>query len=200
MQYCSIDCETTGLNPDTCQMIEFAAVLADTTQYDANTNHLPYFRCYIKHELFRGEPYALSMHPHIFKAIATGETNIPLETMEDFGNRFHMWLVRRGVKLPVFVAGKNFGSFDLQFLRRYTYPVCSPTGEIVRHESIARLFHHRNLDPTMLFFDPSKDQSLPDLKTCLGRAGYPQVVAHNALEDAQDVVRVLNYKFAEVTF
>lgn len=29
MRYCSIDIETTGLNPDTCDILQFAAVLDD---------------------------------------------------------------------------------------------------------------------------------------------------------------------------
>ena len=75
-------------------------------------------------------------------------------------------------------AGKNFASFDRQFLKR-----------LPDFEGMVRL-HHRTLDPAMLFWQPG-DEKLPDSKTCYERAGMNGKVAHTALEDAMAVVWLL---------
>ena len=69
MKYVSIDIETTGLNPDKCQIIEFAAVV-DDLQDQQPIEKLPKFQTYIRHESYTGEPYALAMHSNIFKKLA----------------------------------------------------------------------------------------------------------------------------------
>ena len=72
MKYVSIDLETTGLNPETCQIIEFGAVIDDTAN-PKPLNELPTFHLYIdhmEHNTIRGEPFALSMHSEIFRRIA----------------------------------------------------------------------------------------------------------------------------------
>ena len=74
MYYLSIDIETTGLNPQTCDIIEFAAILDDLSNPQP-VDSLPYFHAYIKQECFNGEPYALSMHSKTFEKIAYAQKN-----------------------------------------------------------------------------------------------------------------------------
>lgn len=174
MLYVSIDVETTGLDPETCQVIEFAAVLADTTGHVYDTFHR-----YVLHEHYHGEPYALSMHAGIFRILADKGASLQAWG-HNIGVEFALWL-RQHVEGRVFAAGKNFGAFDLQFLKKMP--------------GFAGLFHHRTLDPTMLYFDPVNDEQLPDLQTCKTRAGILTEVAHTAMEDAMDVVAVLTHKF-----
>jgi DNA polymerase III epsilon subunit-like protein len=77
------------------------------------------------------------------------------------------------------VAGKNFGTFDNVFLKKLPW---------WQKLIIAK---QRIMDPAMLFLDWKTDEELPSLKICTSRAGIDGDVAHDALEDAYDVVSVL---------
>ena len=79
MRYVSIDIETTGLNPETCQIIEFGAVIDNDTN-----DEFPTFHRYIKHHSYQGEPRALSMHARIFRALADGEGICPNSLARQF--------------------------------------------------------------------------------------------------------------------
>ena len=65
-------------------------------------------------------------------------------------------------------AGKNFASFDMQFLNR-----------IPQFTKFIN-FRHRILDPAMLYWQAG-DERLPDSKTCYERSGHDEEVAHTAL-------------------
>lgn len=85
-------------------------------------------------------------------------------------------------KINITVAGKNFGTYDkpmLERLPRWTDSIiCS----------------HRGLDPTMLHWRPFDDEKLPDLATCMDRAGVLPIVTHDAVQDARDVIHsIRNY-------
>jgi hypothetical protein len=79
------------------------------------------------------------------------------------------------------VAGKNVGSFDIPFLQAKSM---IPSEVRIRH---------RVLDPAILYSQEG-DTALPDLKTCKERAGFGDVVSHDALDDALDVIRLLRKK------
>jgi oligoribonuclease len=180
MKYVSIDIETTGLNPDTCSVIEFGAVI-DDTEKPKPLDQLPRFHQYIDivspNNIISGEPYALSMHSKIFKLFAD-----PNRCSTDFCkpgylcSNFREFLFENGHYQPINVAGKNFAGFDLQFLRRL------PNWDIK--------IHHRIIDPTILFLKAS-DINLPDTKTCKERANIAGEVAHTAIEDCLDVIKLV---------
>lgn len=201
MKYVSIDIETTGLDPKTCDIIEFAAILDDLGA-PLHLAGLPSFHCYVtKDGPYSGEPFALSLHSKTFKTIADyqsantagskvkapeGNFYRPDEIMAAFQN----WLSKNGVepdkdgKYSVTVAGKNFASFDWPFLKEkipawYWYDVS---------------FKHRVLDPSVLYFNPATDTELPSSKLCMERAGFIGDVAHTALEDALMVVKLIRKK------
>lgn len=196
MKYVSIDLETTGLDVDHCDIIEFGAVLEDTELASSLfLSQLPTFHRYILPPtgvgFYRGEPSALSMHAEIFKriGIAGGESGDGYEIIggEYLGTSFLDWLHYHGVIKyrhdPITVAGKNFPSFDLQFLRRlpdFTPPV---------------RFNHRYLDPAMLFWKPLEDSRVPNLATCLERAGIEKPVLHTAVDDALLVIELLRTSY-----
>lgn len=170
MQFVSVDIETTGLNPETCQVIEFGAVMVDL-ELGVKVE----FHRYVRHELYIGEAYALGMHSELLKKI---NSSVFSTTPELLGIEFSVWLQGFLIDKRAVVAGKNFGMFDYAFLRRLP--------------GFEGLFYHRVLDPGMLYFDPKVDQVPPDLKTCwIRQFGTEQPVAHTALEDARMVADLL---------
>jgi hypothetical protein len=79
------------------------------------------------------------------------------------------------------VAGKNVAGFDIPFLKQI--------------KGLFPKFHHRVIDPGMMYFNPCIDEIPPDLKECKKRANLPEVVSHEALDDAWDVIQLLRNKF-----
>jgi hypothetical protein len=179
--YISIDTETTGLDPENCQVIEFGAVIDN---WESPIDRLPTFRCYIDHGIFRGEPYAMSMHPKIFRAIATRQTEVEIISPCELVSVFTEWL--RANQFPfgpgnkMVVAGKNFGAFDKGFLDKF-------------HHWNRLPMKHRFIDPGNMFFIPGEDDGPPSTEECLRRAGLPPHVNHTAVEDALDVVRLIRF-------
>jgi len=180
--YVSIDIETTGLNPEVCQILEIGAVYEN---WETPVDQLEVFNCYVKNTPVIGEPYALSM-PHnveILRTIATGKTGVPIMLPNQAAGAFRLWLIglgyaRTGAFTP---AGKNFGSFDLQFLKKLPG---WDTGVRVRHRAI---------NPGMLYWEPN-DLTVPDMLTCMKRAGRGGIVTHEAVEDALEVIRLVRIK------
>lgn len=96
---------------------------------------------------------------------------------------FRQTFTNNPVLEKVTAAGKNFGSFDLQFLL---------------HQSVefSSSFRHRSLDPTPYYIKP-EDVVPPELKECKLRAGLDGEVAHRGLDDAWDIVNLLQRKFKQ---
>lgn len=186
-KFVSIDIETTGLNPEKCKIIEIGAVIDDWLEPIHNP---PTFHCYVKQHMYVGEPFALSRHSEIFRRIATEEEGYnywyPSEAVERFGR----WMEKNDAyqidptkpdrEARAVVAGKNFGTFDDRFLRRLPH-----FDEWVK-------YHHRLIDPAMLYWDPLTDMVPPSLKVCMQRAGIGDEVAHTALEDALVVAKLIH--------
>jgi len=191
MKFVSIDIETTGLDPETCDIVEVGAVVGDLSS-NTPVEELPTFHCYIIKKSYSGDPYALSMHPTIFRRIANVEKPYRYITPENFNAHFERFLVDNGFeygersgKVTFTPAGKNFAAFDLQFLNK--------------HFGFSKYFSsaHRVLDPAMLYFDLSVDTELPNTAECMKRAGMGGVVAHTAVEDARVVVDLLRHKLSD---
>ena len=185
-----MDTEGTGLDTDRSDIIEFGAVL-DDLKFVKPIKSLPKFHCYFVLPEYRGEPFALSMHPIIFRRIADREPGYTYVNPMRFGYMFKKFLIDNGFeskndKVTINVAGKNFGSYDLQMLNKHT--------DLSKHVKI----RHKLLDPAILYLKGT-DEVLPSLGECKERAGMPNSVAHNAIDDALDVVHLirheLQYKF-----
>lgn len=203
MKYVSIDLETTGLDPSTCDILEFAAVVDDTLKPEVPVDQLPSFRALVVAKSYRGEPYALAMHPELFREIASADKLLPYNAERafvrshswalapgDLFTLFEQWAVEVGVLGPerkgkILVAGKNFAGFDLRFLRENNGVMWD------------RTFSHRVLDPAMLF-TLAEDDKPPSLELCLERAGFTKTVSHRALDDARDVVRCIRSGLSRV--
>ena len=66
LPYVSIDIETTGLDPATCQTLEIGAVIDDWTR---PIDQLPVFRRVLAWEQVTGSPYAMAMNANLLKFI-----------------------------------------------------------------------------------------------------------------------------------
>ena len=180
LSYVSIDIETTGLDLATCQTLEVGAVIDD---WKTPIDELQRFRRVLLYQTVTGNPYAMALNAGLLKQIASppqpctdGEFCQP----EELGGEFAEWIKANGLDpLSLQAAGKNFASFDMQFLSR-----------VPRFNEHVR-FRHRILDPAILYWRPLEDERLPDSKTCYERAGLDNKVAHTAVEDALAVVRLV---------
>ena len=195
MKYISIDLETTGLDPEKDDIIEFGAALDDLSN-PKPLEELPRFHAYVCKDSYRGSPFALSMHPTIFRRIAKREEGYNYLYPNTLGISFLNFLVSNGYELAekkgkkikrttINVAGKNFGSFDLQFLKFQT-----------NFSSSVRI-RSRLLDPGVLCVEKG-DEALPGLGLCLDRIGVKSEVEHTAIEDSLDVIKVIRAKMGHL--
>jgi oligoribonuclease len=197
MRYVSIDIETTGLDSDHDQILEFAAIIEDTNN-PLPFDEIPKFTAILNHERIMGSPFAINLNARIFKILAEiPESNeygdyITKHNIYDptrVASYFHAWLTLNDFdvdfnnKVEIIAAGKNFASFDKLFLEK-----------LQGFKGLIRL-SHRSIDPATLYCDFKNDEKLPSLDTCKKRAGIDGEVTHNALEDAWDVIEVLRKKY-----
>ena len=184
--YVSIDLETTGLNENYCQVLEFGAVIDD---WHTPIEQLPRFHKYIRpHDVIDGqpyiygEPYALALNHKIISKLASNDPAMAADSCveEKLGWYFAAWLQEHGINpLHVTASGKNFAGFDSQFLKQ--------VHEFNQHVH----FKHRVIDPAILWWDPATDTTLPNTKECLIRAGLDGRVAHTAVEDCISVIQLV---------
>lgn len=189
MKYFSIDCEMTGLNPENHQIIEFGAVFVDTVKNIKLT-----FTRIVMHSEYTGEAYAINMNNRIFDTLAGLEKDDDKKAYMDYWrivspgqlvNAFYEFICTCGIEqnkdksYTINVAGKNFASFDQKFLEKL--PKWNKKIKI----------SSRILDPGILYVHWDEDERLPSLGECKKRAGRSEVVSHNALVDAMDVVELL---------
>ncbi len=145
--YVSIDIETTGTDPSFCQVLEVGAVIDD---WVTPIEQLSRWHCYVVHEQIIGQPVGIAMNAELIRTI--GERSKPglYVTPDEVGAALRRWLIGQEVLestngASIVAAGKNFASFDRQFLQalpQFNVP-----------------FHHRSIDPAMFYWKPSVDES-----------------------------------------
>ena len=180
MKYVSVDLEMTGLDEETCQIIEIGAVVDDTS-HETPIDKLPTFHCYVTHPVYQGEPFALHMHADTFNKLHHRPEGWRYESVDNIAMAFQSWVEKHFEGKRATIAGKNFMSSDMNFLKK-----------LPRFEKTQ--FKHRCIDPAMKFWRPKTDKEIPNLKTCMERAGIPGEVTHTALEDAFQVIKLLRYE------
>lgn len=175
--YVSIDIETTGLDPETDQVLEVAAVIDD---WKTPLYNLPQFNVMLHWERLSGSPFALALNAKLIERILKsklsrgsllGDKILPSQLSSIFGT----WLLNHGLGGPIQVAGKNFAGFDRPFL--------------AKHLNVETMFSHRVLDLGSLFWVPG--EKVPSSDECRKRAGLEGETKHTALDDALDVVRMI---------
>lgn len=186
MKYVSIDIETTGLDPETCQVLSVGMIVADTE------NPLPFDEC-PKAEIvcngqdIRGNAFALQMNAQLIDDIAKGTERDHRDYVhpDNMSMAIKSWLEIHFGQEKFTIAGKNFGSFDDHFMSKLVY-------------EWDRMRHHRMLDPAPLYTGIT-DEKLPNLTSCLERAGLGGPTSHHdALSDAWDVIRLIENHFSKV--
>jgi oligoribonuclease len=207
MIYVSIDIETTGLDWENNDILSIAAIVEDTTK-KLPLEELPKFKAIITHRELKGHPYALNMNKGIIELLSQHLSNVEVDsngyrflTKDEIIPEFYTFLrqhvpnklngyeVVDGKIVPavssqskpitINVAGKNFGTFDINFLNKLPW-----WKKLIRTRA-------KILDPGVLYCDWSNDESAPSLSECKVRAGLGNVVTHDALDDAWDVIELL---------
>ena len=202
MKYVSIDIETTGLDLETCQVLSIGAVIEDTNDIKP-VEELPTFHGVVLSKQLSGQPYALDMNTDLIEAMVYYQTadedeRIDLERLKGMKfyekdrivEAFYKFLLENGIEpdgdmVHITAAGKNFATFDLKFLER-----------LPRWKQWIRV-RQRIIDPSLLYTDWKADDSLPGLGLCKLRAGLPEEVAHDAVEDARDVILLLRKEYTK---
>ena len=198
MQFLSIDLETTGTKPEEGhQILEVGIVIGDLS--NTPVENLPTFHCYVKNPTLIGEARALEMNARILTKAQTegiAPANVSAKIHQFLSEHFiRDWLCKHEhdqfdypeqraemaqsafQKHSYTPAGKNYGGFDLQFLKKLP-----KWGGI----NVKR----RAIDPSLWFWRPG-DDGMPDSQTCMERAGLPGNVKHDAVGDAQMVVQLI---------
>lgn len=195
MKYASIDIETTGLNPEKCQILSVGVVIEDTNNilpYD----EIPKLHLVITEKEIKGEIYALNLNKDLISLInqyhslslvkqdeLAKEKDVVFTSSDFISKRISDFLIENDLYGRITVAGKNYTGFDLKFLSRL------PNWSFLN-------IHRRVIDPATSFMDWQNDTELPDLSLCKQRAGMDNtIVTHNAVEDAYDVITVLRTQY-----
>lgn len=225
MKYVSIDIETTGIDNETTQTLSIGLVVEDTVDVKP-IEELPKLEIAIIRERIEGEIFAINMNRQLiadileYKLARTDEERKEIEQRtgreylyeENAAKRIFQFLYDNGAldgkfdptghfeivngksypaltsKMKPFyfnAAGKNFANFDNKFLER-----------LPRWKQCLKA-RGRTLDPSVLFIDWQNDDCAPGLSLCKERAGLGDVVTHNAIEDAMDVVMLFRKVYAK---
>lgn len=189
MKYVSIDIETTGDDVAKDEIIEFAAVIEDT-EYSIPIEDLASFQTYIvkKENRYSGKAVVLAMHTLIWERIHNRTKGYTYMESQEVANCFADFLLSNGFELDdrnkiwFNAAGKNYVGFDQQFIEKQL----DGWTDMLKN-------HRRVLDPAILYYKDG-DKKLPDTATCIQRAGISDPTNHEALADAQTVVRLIRNK------
>ena len=189
MRYVSLDLEMSGPDPLRHQVLELAAVVEDTRRTATlPLAELPAFRRALRYRELAGTPGALALNNRLLIELADkSKVNAPdICRPEEVVAQLREFLLANGFKpdkkdcVAITLAGKNVGTFDLLFLRELP-----GWGTLVRAEPAV-------LDPAAFYLNWHKDSRLPTMLICQARAGDDAPhVAHEALADALEVVRLL---------
>lgn len=199
MKYVSIDVETTGIDDSFCQVLEIGAIIEDT-RLKLPFDKIPKFKRILNHKEFHGQAFAINMNQRIFKILAQRAMIKNTKEKIDFDIEHKIvnpdeavydlmfWLKLNGIdskedKVTITVAGKNFMSFDLKFLKKL------PDWD--KHITV----RSRGLDPGGFSVDWENDEIIPSLDECMKRQGIEGCVSHDALLDAWDVIKVLRKNY-----
>lgn len=197
----SIDLETTGTDSENNQVLEIGIVKEDTMKplsYEESEK----LDIVINHAELSGNVYALNMNARLIKILSeynNGEKSFK-EIKEEYDvlvlSPFDAYIrmctflrrtgspVLNGIVTPL-IAGKNFASFDREFLNNlFNYDLTIRINEKMH-------FSQRYIDPTNYFIE-NTDKQLPNLRQCKERAGITNVaISHRAVEDAWDVIECI---------
>lgn len=182
--YISLDLETTGVNIERSKILQIGLVYDDgKTQIDK----LPKRNIFVKWDTIEyAEPYAINMNSWIFEKICknTFEKDEHVLSIDD-AIEYTLDFIRkysRGTMLQI--AGKNVAQFDIPILLNHM--------NSQQKKNFREMIQRRTIDVgsaylTYFKFNPSLDQ-------INRKIGY-NMVSHDALDDASNVVFALRWLF-----
>jgi DNA polymerase III epsilon subunit-like protein len=224
MRYISLDIETTGLDPQTCQILSIGAVIEDTNKI-LPIEELPKFHAVIKRESVYGSLFALNMNKDLIETIVQYSTAKDQDEKNDIVHMTGMRFYHEDEIVEAlfqFCFDNGLVPIDPDFLNKpfkvvngKSYPVLTSNMPKVYLNCAGKNFagfdkkflellprwkqvfsiRSRVLDPGILFVDWANDESVPGLEECKKRAEIEGVVTHNAVEDAMDVVKLLRTQY-----
>ncbi len=133
MKFISIDTETTGLNPETCQLLSFGAIVEDTEK-KLPFEEIPKFHCAIlrgERDVLQGELYALNMNRDLIEKITMYATARDQDEKNDLVHMTGMQFLREEEVVKAFFhflidAGAITPEFDymktVEVVNGKTYP------------------------------------------------------------------------------
>jgi len=225
MIYCSIDIETSGLNPEKHQILS-VGVIVENTAKKLPFKEIPKFHCAIVREEIVGGLFALDLNRDLIRNInhwntsndevkkyIESETGMIFCKEEEVVQHLFRFLYRYGVLDSSFYL-QDFER-QIEFINGICYP--SLKSNIAKsHLTVAgknfgtfdKLFieklprwqqvfkiRQRIIDPTILFTDWKNDEALPNLTTCKERVKTGGEVTHDALLDAFDVIELMRTQY-----
>ena len=186
MKYFSLDIESTGLDRDSCQILELGVIFEDTDNPKSYSDSAK-FHAIVKKDFYTGQPYAIQLNNRIFRIISEIDP-LPsgceiFEAETDMIQSLANWAkicLNGSDNFRMTLAGKNVAAFDLQWLKPFV-----PKGQ-----KFGTLFRHRTIDPANMYAKPG-DEDMPGLLECLERAGLDPSDYHTSLGDSWDIIKLV---------
>ncbi len=191
MKFVIVDLETTGIDTELDQILQVSMIAVDTHKPPSTWTMLD---TYVQHERYSGNVYALALNAKIIKKLneyTNGNFNDShmVTHIDNLALTIFTFLLqndwkkdKNNDKVDVVFSGKSIGSFDIPFLKNVP-----GFNELIK-------VHKRHLDPTILYTDFINDVLPPALEECKKRAGLPELVSHDAIEDCWDVAKLILHK------
>ena len=171
MRLAALDLETTGLNPQTDQILQIAVVAFDPDDPTVPVNELPYFYTDVRHARYEGDAYALQMNAWLLKRIAARGEEVPTVLDALFKLKSWMQTIEWGSKSSPHPVGFNVAAFDVAFIKA---------------NGFGDLFHYRPVELGSLLsthgFPTTSNRAVRDI--------LRRDVKHDALQDARDAVEL----------
>lgn len=220
MKYISIDIETTGLNPENCQILSIAAVIEDT-QNIKPLAELPHLHLGILRENINGSMYAINMNIDLIKTINHYQTsnnedksyieykkNMKFVEESNVVKELFKFFLTNGIeyddKNNVYanvqqditpVLSGNMNKMYLNIAGKNFGTFDKLFLEKLPHWKQVFKIRTRILDPAILYVDWENDKEVPGLSVCKHRANVTGTVSHDAYEDALDVIFLLRKSY-----
>lgn len=179
----SLDIETTALDPSKGLVLTIGA-----TFYDPTKSITKSFHAGITHKEFFGEEFAMNMNKELIEEIKEqvkpGRFSLAPSTEGALKTMIESLDLKSYEGKKITLVGKNLQRFDLTWLEHHAPEA---TAELLS------LCSRRILDVGPMFAKLSDDQ-IPDLKTCMERAGRSGSVTHDAEQDSFDTLNCALFK------